>query len=357
MNTSISEQPVLISPSTPWVSWGAVIAGVVIATAVQIGLTELCISLGLSVFEPNDPQGNGSTVLAGSIIALLVAGLISIFVGSWVAGRMKRHGTPVEAAVHGGLVWAVAGIFSLLLATMSVGVLASGALSLVGSGLTAAASGADTVARTAGAVAPSVAGIAAPSWDAVKQTVQGSFGGANRQGGSDAGAPTGSVAEGATADAASASQAEGATANTGSDTRYRDQSRLMELLGQYFTTDANAALPAAEQQELTAALAAQLGISAQAAQQTLAQWQKVWRDGVSRYEAAKEEAKRMAVEAAATAQKRTAQAAMVAFVMMLVGLVASVIGAMVGSACVWTKARDEAGRIGLGATTRPVQSA
>ena len=296
--------PTTIPQALPWTSWAAVIAGTVTAIAVQIALTELCIGSGLSLYEPADPASSATTIAAGTAVAWLVCGLIAIFAGSWVTGRMKRHGTRVEAAIHGTLVWAVAGILTLLLTTVSLGVLTGGALALLGKGISG-------VAQGVGAAAPAVAQAAAPSWDAVKQQVEGAIG-----------------------------KLDGAANVPASDSRFADRSRLMQLLGQTFTIDGKP-LSETDRQELTTLIASQLGIPAEAATKTLDQWQRVWREGAERFQAAKEDAKRTAIEAATVAKRRTAQAAFIAFLVMIAGLGAAIAGAVSGSTCVWTRARAE----------------
>ncbi len=326
MNTpppiTISPNPsVHIAQAVPWISWGSIIAGVVVAIAVQIGLTELCIGSGLSLYEPGDPVESATNVAVGTVIAWFVCGLVSVFIGGWIAGRMKRHGTLIEAAVHGALVWALGGILIALLATVSLGLLAGSAVSLLGQGLSAAARGADVVAQGVSA--------AVPSWESARQQVEGAFQRADAPGGA---APGSGDEAGATNGAANAR-----------DDRFSDRSRLMQLLGQFFNVDANAVLSQADHQELSTLLAGQLGISAQAAQRTLEQWQRVWRQGVERYQAAKEDAKQAAMKAVAVADRRTTQAAIIAFCLMLIGLVAAIGGALAGNACLWSRVRAEVG--------------
>jgi len=303
---------------TLWVSWAAIIAGALAAIAVQIGLTELCVSAGLALYEPRDPDSSGTAITTGTVIAVIVCGLISVFIGGWVAGRMKRHGTRIEAAVHGGLVWALGSILTVVLATVTVGAVAAGAMSLLGKGVSAAASGAGAVAGgVAEMAAPAVKEMAGPTWDAVRDELKGAFERSDRGG--------------------SANAESGDAARSGTQNRYAERSRLMQLLGQTFTFGEEATpLAQAEQDELRTLLASQLGISQEAAQQTLDQWQKVWQQGVGRYEAAKQKA----LDAAEVAKKRTAQAALIAFVLMFLSLIAAVAGALVGCLCAWKCERE-----------------
>ena len=296
---------------TLWTSWAAVFAGVATALALQIGLTELCLGLGLALHRPADPASSSASIAVGTIIAVLLCAVVSVFAGSWVAGRMKLHRTRGEAVIHGVLVWAVSGIGALLLTTVSIGVLAGGALSLLGQGLSGAATG-------LAAALPVAAQAAMPSWDTVKKTVE-----------DEMAKPRG--------DAESAS----------SDKRFVDQSRLMQLLGQAFSMSGKAQADA-ERQELTALLASQLGVSSESARATLTQWQRVHHESVERFATAKAEATRMASEAAGIAARRTSQAAFVAFIAMAIAAAAAVAGALCGSACAANCCRRDVPRLMTG---------
>lgn len=295
-NVALATPPSPTHVSHPWISWAAILAGVTTTVAVQIGLTELCLASGLGLHQPNDP-GSATVALAlGTVAALLMCALISVFIGGWVAGRMKSHHSPVEAAVHGMLVWAVAGITALLLTTISVGILAGGALSLLGQGIAGVAKGAE-------AVLPATAQAVAPSWDDLKKGITSAMD--KREADGKAPLP---------------------------ESRFTERSRLMQLLAQSFSMDGKP-LSDADRNEITTLIAAQLGISPEAGRAAHDQWQRAWSEGVSRFETAKEDAKRTAQNAATLAAKRTAQAAIVAFFAMIVGLGAAIAGALCGNAC------------------------
>lgn len=301
--------PFVAPRSLPWTSWAAVIAGTVTAIAIQIALTELCVGLGLALYEPLDPTAAGGAIAAGTAIAWLVSALISVFAGAWVTGRMKLHSTHMEAAIHGTLVWAVVGILTLLLTTISLGMLAGGAMALVGKGIS-------TTATAVGSAVPALAQTAAPSWDEVKKQLDG----AADKVASSAGAPD---------------------SKAPAESRFADRSRMMQLLGQVFTRDA-ATLSDADMKEVTGLVAGQLGISTDAAQATLKQWQRSWQESVKRYETMKDDAKQMAREAASVTARRTAQASIIAFIVMIAALGAAIGGAVCGSACMLKRAREDA---------------
>ena len=308
--TQSPSTPLPISSATyapsPWISWGSVIAGGVAAVAAQIALSELCLGLGLSLYEPADGSSSGAGIAAGTAIAWLMCALISIFIGGWVTGRMKRHGTNMEAAIHGTLVWGLASLLTFWLTTVSLGMLTSGALSLLGQGISGAAKG-------VGAAIPAVAQIAAPTWDSVRQQLQEGMTNFENQGASQPNQPA-------------------------NEHRYSERSRLMQLLGQTFTTNAQP-LNDADRDEITRLLASQLGITPEAARLTIDQWQRTWNDSLQRYQSAKDEAKQTALAVATMVKRRTAQAAIIGFFIMVAGLGAAIAGAVSGFHCLIKRTR------------------
>ena len=126
----------------PRVSWGAVIAGVILSLIVYLILTVLGTAIGTSILspmaQPNPLRGFGFASGAYMIIMTVIA----VFVGSYFAGRCA----PVLGWLHGLLAWAV----MILL-------VAYGATSLLGSAVSAAGSFASTTANVGAAAAPSAA--------------------------------------------------------------------------------------------------------------------------------------------------------------------------------------------------------
>src|SRR4051812_29189103 len=114
------------------VSWGAVIAGAVGATAVSLVLTLLGSGLGLSVISPwsiNNPSL--TTVAASALIWLIIVHWIGSAAGGYLAGRLRGGWTGLHRdevmfrdTTHGFLTW---GIAVLLVAALS-GIAASAVL-------------------------------------------------------------------------------------------------------------------------------------------------------------------------------------------------------------------------------------
>jgi hypothetical protein len=297
MHEATTSRAPLTAVNAPWVSWGAVFAGLACAVAFQILFAELAAGIGLAAYEPMDPGSSVVKVTMGTLVVWTVGALLSIFLGGWVAGRFKRFGSRMDAALHGTFVWATGAVAGIAMAGVSLGLLAGGTVSLMGDGLTAAGT-------VAGATGAGVADAVLPNWDEIKTQVQEAT--ARRDDSSDA-------------------SAQGAAASN--DNRFAERSRLMELLGQQFSTEPGHVAPEANRQELTGLLASQLGISQTAAASTLEQWDNTWKASMARYE----ELEHQALVAATVAKERASQAAILACLLMLVGLGSAILGALAGS--------------------------
>jgi hypothetical protein len=147
----------MIEPITtharPGISWGPVLGGAVVATAVTALLVALGSGLGFASVSPtsgSNPSASTFTMLAA--VWLLVVQWVSSFFGGYLAGRLR----PASGGIHGDEVtfrdtacgfvaWAVASLFI-------VAMVSSGASSLIGG-----------AGRAATAVISSAAGGAAGS--------------------------------------------------------------------------------------------------------------------------------------------------------------------------------------------------
>ena len=89
--------------------WGAVIAGVLMATAVWLVLYLLGIGIGLTAIDPYDAHTLRGVGI-GTGIWSLISPILALFVGGLVASRLAPTPNSLNRALHGGLVWAVASI-------------------------------------------------------------------------------------------------------------------------------------------------------------------------------------------------------------------------------------------------------
>ncbi len=145
------------------VSWGAILAGVVIAVAVQLLLGILGTGIGLSMVDPVEgttPGAAGFGIAAG--IYWLITTVVALGSGGYAAARLSGVTEKFDALSHGLVVWGVTLILTLYLLTSAVGGIIGGAFRTVGS--VAGAAGA-----TVGAVAPKAAQVAGVDAGDVRQ--------------------------------------------------------------------------------------------------------------------------------------------------------------------------------------------
>lgn len=137
------------------ISWGAVAAGTVTALALQVLLAMLGTGIGASTIDAvATGETPSATVLGGgAAIWWVVASLISLMAGGWVAGRLSGVARTAEGGMHGMLTWAVAVLAMVYLVSSAAGSLVRGAAGVLGTAATVTATG-------AAAAAPKIADVA-----------------------------------------------------------------------------------------------------------------------------------------------------------------------------------------------------
>lgn len=277
-------------------SWAAVAAGVALATAISILFAEVGLAFNLGLV---DSQSEVKTIGMVNAITWVIGGLLAVFAGAWVAGRVSTARTALGGGLHGLAVWATAAIVALVFAVSAAGILGSGMVLLVGKGL-------DTAGKAVTAVAP--------NWDAVRDQLQ----------------------EAGVTQTEKDKSEETDVTNLSGDNRFVDSSRVLELAGRHFVLEGST-LAAGERAELVNLLADRLDISPEAAERTLVQWSNVWDASVQRFEQAKAEASEVADQARAYA---TAAAGWAAFAMLL-GAIVAAFGGAYGTACALRRRTDD----------------
>lgn len=148
------------------ISWGAILAGVVIALVVQLLLGILGLGIGASAINPMSEANPVSGIGIGAGIWFAVSLLIALFAGGYVAGHMAGIQRHQDGLLHGVITWGLTTLLTFYLLTTTVGSLIGGTARALGSGLSAAGSG-------IAAVAPAVVGAAGDAAAAVGDQVQG----------------------------------------------------------------------------------------------------------------------------------------------------------------------------------------
>lgn len=117
------------------ISWGAVLAGGLVALTVQLVLTLLGLAIGFGTIDPAREPGAGLAGLgAGVAWWWILTSLVSLFFGGWVAGRMAGASRRTGGALHGLVTWSLATALTVLLIGTGVGTIAAGLLGAVGHG-------------------------------------------------------------------------------------------------------------------------------------------------------------------------------------------------------------------------------
>ncbi|MFW6079352.1 MAG: hypothetical protein ACODAE_07020 [Gemmatimonadota bacterium] len=121
-------------------SWGAIVAGLLVATAVQIILTLLGVAIGFGEvqFGPGADFGEFGT---GAGIWAIVSALVSLFVGGLTAGHLAGILTRMDGVLHGVLVWGLSLVLTLWAVGAGVGTVLGGVFGAAGQTLAAAVGG------------------------------------------------------------------------------------------------------------------------------------------------------------------------------------------------------------------------
>lgn len=113
------------------VSWGAIFAGLFVTIVIQLLFTLLGLAVGMVSMESMRDQGSGHKLALGAGIWLLVTGLISIWAGSCVAGRLCGGPLRSDGLIHGIVSWSVSTCATMFLLATTAGALLGGAGALL----------------------------------------------------------------------------------------------------------------------------------------------------------------------------------------------------------------------------------
>jgi hypothetical protein len=274
------------------VSWGAVFAGAVVAIAIGLMLNALGAGVGATTIDAT-ARGtpSASNFGIGAAIWVLVSNLIGLAAGGYVAARLSGTSDNTDGTLHGLAVWGT----TFLISAVLLGNLVAGIASTVTTGTSNLLGG---VAQGAGSAASAVGQQAANRVDT--GTLQ-------------------SVTQ------ATVNRVQGALSGTGGDPATMSSDQRKAEIGTLVTrrvTDGN--LSQQDRDHLNQLVAAEYGISPQEAQQRVQQAEQQATQAAQRAE----ETARRAADATATG---ASTAAFAIFATMLLGAIASVLGARRGT--------------------------
>ena len=266
------------------ISWGAVLAGVVLALATQLVLNLLGMGVGAATLSPFTGDSPSATSLSiGAGIWFAISSILAALAGGYTAGRLAGIPNESIAGWHGLTTWALATlvIFYLLSSTLGgiIGGAYRGMTNVLGGVANVVSSTAQTAAQIAG---PSVSQMTDP-FSSIEQSLRNAIPGNDPA---------------ALRDAALAAMR---AAITG------DQ------------------LQAAEARERAAqAIARAQNISVEDARRQVQQYEQQYRQVV-------DQAKQKATQAADTAAKTVSRAALFGFISLLLGAIAGWLGGRMGA--------------------------
>ena len=141
--------------STRRISWGAVIAGIVVVLVVQMALMLLGLAIGTATIDPAAADTPQATTLGlGGAAWWLGATAVSVFLGAWVAGRLAGQPSTTDGMLHGVVTWAAATLVAIYLLSTAIGGLVGGAFGALGSAAQALGQGGQSLASGAMQVLP-----------------------------------------------------------------------------------------------------------------------------------------------------------------------------------------------------------
>jgi hypothetical protein len=179
-----------ISPVTPAedartiminkVSWGAVLAGVVVGLVAQLILNMIGIGIGASTLDPGAGAGTNPSISGFSIGAGIwwtISGILAALAGGYAAGRLGGIPKESTAGWHGLVAWALTTLVVFYLLSSAVGGIVGGAFRTVSNAAGNVASTTGGAVQTAAqAATPSLAAGADP-FSSIEQSVRGASGG------------------------------------------------------------------------------------------------------------------------------------------------------------------------------------
>ncbi|MDB5267958.1 MAG: hypothetical protein JWP58_998 [Hymenobacter sp.] len=138
------------APLAKRISWGAVLAGAVLALVIQLSLSLLGLGIGLGTIDPLQEQNPMAGIGIGAGSWWLVSSLASIYVGATVASRLAGIPRRTDGLLHGLLTWAVVTLLTFYLLTTAVGRIIGGVTGMAGRALSGMGKGIAAVAPEAG---------------------------------------------------------------------------------------------------------------------------------------------------------------------------------------------------------------
>lgn len=135
------------------ISWGAIIAGTIVALVIMMAMEMLGTAIGAQLIEPEGIDLSASEFAAAGVIWFAATVLISLFAGGWVAAQMAATYTESNGALHGFVTWATVTFISTLIMAFATNMVFTNAL--------------NAISNVVGAAGDAIADVAPEAADAV----------------------------------------------------------------------------------------------------------------------------------------------------------------------------------------------
>ncbi len=298
------------------VSWGAVLAGSLIALMVLTLINLLTLGIVTPTINPATEAQPFSGIGTGTAVGLIISNVVALFVGGWVAGRLAGLTRRSDGLLHGILTWGVVTLASFLVLSTAAGRLVSGVSSVVGQGLSLAGQGISAVAPEAANAVQNALEQQGVTLDGIQQEAQQLL--------SQTGDPQ-LQPEDVQQEAQQAGQdVQNAAVDVAQNPQQAGQ-EINQLVSQLFAEGQDLSDPA-NRQDLVNVLVERTGVTEAEANQTIDNWAATYQQAQDSLQQARQGAE----EAAQSAADAIGSAAIWAFVGLLIGAVIAALGGIVG---------------------------
>jgi hypothetical protein len=132
-SATVADAPARAPAQRAGISWGAVLAGAVLAIAIAATLNILGAGFAaMSVDAVGRDTPDAGTLTMGAAIWMVIVFALALFVGGYAAARLSGTFSDTDGVLHGLSVWAVVLLASALILGNAVMGVASGAAQLTG---------------------------------------------------------------------------------------------------------------------------------------------------------------------------------------------------------------------------------
>ncbi len=300
------------------ISWGAVLAGAVVAMVTQLLLNLLGLGIGASTIDPVTEQNPVAGIGVGAGLWFVVSAILALFAGGWVAGRLAGVPRKVDSALHGVLTWGSATLVTFFLLTTAVGALISGAAGVLGKGISQAGQG-------IAAVAPQIAHMVKANTDVDLSAIKQEATELLRQTDKAALQPSNIQDQATDTAEAAATSAEQSVRNP--------QTAEAELTGiiDRIAAKGQNIVDAVDRDALVNVLVARTDLSKEEASATVARWEKAYQQLRVEYDQAKDAMEQQAREVGGATANAVSHAAFWTFIVFLFGGAAAAAGGLVSA--------------------------